>query len=125
MENRIKKQQLMLFADRTSTQKILSNQSRLYFFSMAYVLVRALRRVDLAGTDMEKVQFDSIWLKLFKICAIIRIAVRISFAEGYPYKEMFDQIFDNMDKIPIKTWLSEKEVCRSMGEVRLVFGKTW
>ncbi len=54
MENRIKEQQLMLFADRTSTQKIFSNQIRLYFSSLAYVLVQALRRLGLAGTDMAK-----------------------------------------------------------------------
>lgn len=105
MENRIKEQQLMLFADRTSTQKIFSNQIRLYFSSLAYVLVQALRRLGLAGTDMAKAQCDTIRLKLFKIGARIRITVRkvwISFAEGYPYKEIFDQVLDNMDKIPIK-----------------------
>lgn len=52
MENRIKEKQLMLFADRTSTQKIFSNQIRLYFFSPAYVLVQAFRQFGLAGTDM-------------------------------------------------------------------------
>jgi hypothetical protein len=104
MENRIKEQQLMLFADRTSTQKIFSNQIRLYFSSLAYVLVQALRRLGLSGTDMSKAQCDTIRLKLFKIGARIRITVRkvwISFAEGYPYKDIFDQVLDNMNKIPI------------------------
>jgi hypothetical protein len=52
MENRIKEQQLMLFADRTSTQKILSNPIRLYFSSLAYVFVQALRRLGLVGTEI-------------------------------------------------------------------------
>jgi hypothetical protein len=52
MENRIKEQQLMLFADRTSTQKILSNPISLYFSSLAYVLVQALRRRGLVGTEI-------------------------------------------------------------------------
>ena len=60
MENRIKEQQLMLFAARTSTKKMHSNQVRLYFSSLAYVLVQALRRLGLAGTEMAKAQCDTI-----------------------------------------------------------------
>lgn len=105
MENRIKEQQLMLFADRTSTQKMHSNQIRLYFSSVAYVLVQALRRLGLAGTEMAKAQCDTIRLRLFKIGAKIQITVRkvwISFAEGYPFRKVFDQAFDNISKIPIR-----------------------
>lgn len=105
MENRIKEQQLMLFADRTSTQKIFSNQIRLYFSSLAYVLVQALRQFGLAGTDMAKAQCDTIRLKLFKIGAKIRITVRkvwISFAEGYPYRRVFGQALANIAKIPLR-----------------------
>lgn len=76
MENRIKEQQLMLFADRTSTAKLHSNQVRLYFSSLAYVLMQALRRLGLAGTEMAKAQCDTIRLKLFKIGARIRLTVR-------------------------------------------------
>jgi len=54
MENRIKEQQLDLFADRTSTSKMRSNQLRLWFSSLAYVLVSALRRIALSGTRMAK-----------------------------------------------------------------------
>ena len=53
-ENRIKEQQLDLFADRTSTGKMWSNQLRLYFSSIAYVLMQTLRRMALAGTELEK-----------------------------------------------------------------------
>ena len=105
MENRIKEQQLMLFADRTSTSKIHSNQVRLYFSSIAYVLMQALRRLGLAGTEMAKAQCDTIRLKLFKIGARIRITVRkvwVAYAGGYPYKEMFSQIVMNLMKIPLR-----------------------
>lgn len=86
MENRIKKQQLMLFADRTSTYKMFSNQIRLYFSSLAYVLVQALRQLGLTGTGLSRAQYDTIRLKLFKIGAKIRITVRkfwFSFADGW------------------------------------------
>ena len=104
MENRIKEQQLMLFADRTSTSKMHSNQVRLYFSSLAYVLVQSLRRLGLVDTEMAKAQCDTIRLKLFKIGARIRVTVRkvwVSFAEGYPYKKLFSEVMNNMDKIPI------------------------
>ena len=105
MENRIKEQQLMLFADRTSTRKMHSNQVRLYFSSIAYVLVQALRRLGLAGTEMAKAQCDTIRLKLFKIGARIRITVRkvwIAYAGGYPYKGLFAHILMNIMKIPLR-----------------------
>ena len=104
MENRIKEQQLMLFADRTSTSNMHSNQVRLYFSSLAYVLVQSLRRLGLVDTEMAKAQCDTIRLKLFKIGARIRVTVRkvwVSFAEGYPYKKIFTEVMNNMDKIPI------------------------
>jgi len=105
MENRIKEQQLMLFADRTSTQKMHSNQIRLYFSSVAYVLIQALRRLGLAGTEMAKAQCDTIRLKLLKIGAQIRITVRkvwLSFAESYPFRKIFNQTLANISKIPIR-----------------------
>jgi hypothetical protein len=103
MENRIKEQQLMLFATRTSTTKMHSNQVRLYFSSLAYVLVQALRRLGLVDTEMAKAQCDTIRLKLFKIGARVRITVRkvwVSFAEGYPYKRIFYQVMNNIRSIP-------------------------
>src|SRR5213075_811217 len=56
MENRIKEQQLGLFADRTSTATMRGNQLRLYFSSIAYILMHDLRRLALKGTDLEKAQ---------------------------------------------------------------------
>ena len=105
MENRIKEQQLCLFADRTSTHEILSNQLRLYFSSFAYVLIQTLRRLGLAGTRMAKAQCDTIRLKLFKIGAQIRISVRkvwLSFSESYPYADLFMQIYNKLQQIPLR-----------------------
>jgi hypothetical protein len=105
MENRIKEQQLMLFAARTSTKKMHSNQVRLYFSSFAYVLIQALRRLGLVGTEMAKAQCDTIRLRLFKIGARIKVTVRkvwISFAGGYPDKDIFDQVLKNIGGIPIR-----------------------
>ena len=60
MENRIKEQQLALFADRTSTRELRANQLRLYFSSFAYVLLQTLRRLALPGTTLAKAQCDTI-----------------------------------------------------------------
>ena len=105
MENRIKEQQLALFADRTSTHEMRSNQLRLYFSSFAYVLMQTLRRLGLEGTSMAKAQCDTIRLKLFKIGAHIRISVRrvvMAFSESYPYAELFQQILHKLQRIPLR-----------------------
>ena len=99
MENRIKEQQLYLFADRTSTRRIDSNQIRLWFSSVAYVLVQTLRRVGLKGTKLAKAQCHTIRLKLLKIGAIVRITVRkvwVSFSEAYPYAEILRRVMANI-----------------------------
>lgn len=101
MENRIKEQQLYMFADRTSTSKMRSNQIRLYFSSLAYVLMNALRRFGLKNTRLAKAQCHTIRLKLFKIGAQVRVTVRkiwVSFAEGYPYKYVFLRAYANVTK---------------------------
>jgi len=94
MENRIK-EQMMLFADRTSTSWLRSNQIRLYFSTVAYLLMQALRRLGLAGTELAKAQCNTVRLKLLKIGAQIRITVRkiwVSLSTGYPYLELFRQV---------------------------------
>jgi len=91
MENRIKEQQLNLFADRTSCQVMRANQVRLYFSSFAYVLLSELRRIALAGTEMARAQCGTIRLKLLKIGARVRVTVRkiwIAMSEGWPYREI-------------------------------------
>ena len=95
MENRIKEQQLALFADRTSTHEMRSNQLRLYFSSFAYVLIQTLRRLGLQGTAMARAQCDTIRVKLFKIGAHIRLSVRrirVAFSDSYPHADLFRQI---------------------------------
>jgi len=105
MENRIKEQQLALFADRTSTHEMRSNQLRLYFSSFAYVLIQTLRRLGLKDTALARAQCDTIRLKLFKIGAHIRISVRrvrIAFSESYPYAELFWQVLRTLQRIPLR-----------------------
>jgi hypothetical protein len=104
MENRIKEQQLWLFADRTSSGKMRANQLRLYFSSVAYMLMQALRRLGLKGTKMAMAQCNTIRLKLFKIGAQVRISVRkvwVSLASGYPYMELFHQIYRNLQAVTL------------------------
>ncbi len=76
MENRIKECQLDLFADRTSAGTMRANQLRLWFYSMAYVLLCALRRIGLHDTDLAEATSGTIRLKLLKIGALVRISVR-------------------------------------------------
>jgi len=104
MENRIK-EQLMLFADRTSTAYLRSNQIRLYFSSVAYLLMQALRRLGLQGTEWAKAQCTTLRLKLLKIGALIRITVRkvwVSMAGGYPYAERFRQVYARLRAVPLR-----------------------
>jgi hypothetical protein len=99
MENRIKEQQRCLFADRTSCHSLRANQLRLWFSSVAYTLLQALRRLGLAGTPMAHAQCDTIRLKLLKIGSQIRVTVRkiwVSFSEGYPYAALFRQVHQNL-----------------------------
>jgi hypothetical protein len=99
-ENRIKEQQLDLFADRTSTGKMWSNQLRVYFSSIAYVLLQTLRRTALAGTELEKAHCGTIRLKLLKIGARVRVTVRkvwISLSESYPYAELFARVLATLE----------------------------
>lgn len=103
MENRIKEQQLGLFADRTSAATMHANQLRLYFSSFAYVLLHGLRRLGLAGTAHEKAQSTTIRTRLLKIGARIRITVRkvwLSFAQGCPYADDIAQILANLQRYP-------------------------
>jgi hypothetical protein len=76
MENRIKECQLDLYADRTSAATMRANQLRLWFYSMAYVLLCALRRIGLHDTDFAQASCGTIRLKLLKIGALVRISVR-------------------------------------------------
>ena len=102
MENRIKEQQLDLFADRLSTRTLWANQLRLYF---AYVLVCALRHFGLRETELARAQCGTIRQRLFKTGARIRISVRkiwVSFSESYPGAELFAQVLANIQAVPLR-----------------------
>jgi hypothetical protein len=90
MENRIKECQLDLYADRTSAQTMRANQLRLWFASMAYVLICALRRIGLAETAFADATCGTIRLKLLKIGALVRIScrrIKIAMASACPAAE--------------------------------------
>lgn len=93
MENRIKEQQLGLFGTRLSTPTLQGNAVRTALSAMAYVLTCALRRLGLAGTEMERAQADTIRLRLLKVGALVRVTTRkiwISMSSSWPWKESFE-----------------------------------
>ncbi len=95
MENRIKEQQLDLFADRVSCRKFQANQFRLLLAAAGYVLVESLRRLGLAETELAQAQAGTIRLKLFKVAARVVVSVRrvvLHLASGYPLQDLFRQI---------------------------------
>jgi hypothetical protein len=99
MENRIKEKQLCLFADRTSCATMRANELRLWLSSVAYVLMTALQRRGLEGTELQTAQCDTIRLKLLKIGAQIKVTVRhvwLSLAESYPFRELFERVYHNL-----------------------------
>jgi hypothetical protein len=92
MENRIKECQLDLFADRTSTRTMAANQLRLWFSSFAYVLLSALRRIGLPGTELAQATCGTLRLKLLKLGARVTVSVRrikIAIASAYPHQSDF------------------------------------
>lgn len=95
MENRIKEQQLHLFADRTSAKTMRANQVRLFCSSIAYVLLNALRRLGLTGTELAEAQCETIRTKLLKIGALVRVTVRkvwVKMSSSCPYAEVFRKV---------------------------------
>jgi hypothetical protein len=94
MENRIKEQQLDLFADRTSCHRWWPNQLRLLLSSLAYTLLEAIRRLALQGTELARAQCGTIRLKLLKIGAVVvrnTRRVRFILSSGYPLQALFFQ----------------------------------
>ena len=92
MENRIKEQQLGLFADRTSCQSWWANQFRLLLSAAAYVLMETIRRVGLCGSELARAQVTTIRLKVLKIGTVIlrnTRRIRLLFSSAYPYQELF------------------------------------
>jgi len=108
MENRIKEQQLCLFADRTSAATMRANQLRLWFSSVAYTLMTAMRRLGLKNTELANAQCDTIRLKLLKVGAQIRVTVRkvwVSLSQSWPYREIFAMAYQqlrNLRPMPLR-----------------------
>lgn len=95
MENRIKEQQLYLFADRTSCTRFLANQFRLLLASAAYVLIEHLRREVLKGTELARAQVGTIRLKLLKVAARVVVTVRrvvLHLSSSYPYQALLSRV---------------------------------
>jgi hypothetical protein len=106
MENRIKEQQMDLYADRVSNMQMKSNQLRLYFSGIAYILMQAFRRIGLTGTEYAKAQCGTIRTRLMKLGALIKISVRrivISLANACPYADVLRQAWQNLTNPPIAT----------------------
>jgi hypothetical protein len=98
-ENRIKEQQLHLFADRTSCHDFVANQFRVLLSAAAYILTDTIRREDLANTELANAQVGTIRLKLLKIGARVVHSVRrivIHLAGGYPLKSLFVQVLSRI-----------------------------
>jgi hypothetical protein len=95
MENRIKEQQLMLYADRTSCHRFQANQFRMLLSAAAYVLVEAVRRLGLAGTVLAEAQVNTIRLRLFKVAALVQVSVRrvyVRLASAFPLRALFGTV---------------------------------
>ena len=102
MENRIKEQQLDLFADRTSTRTFESNQLRLWLSSMAYVIMQSLRQYCLAKTSFAQATVGTIRLKLLKLGARILVSVRrvlIAIASSCPYQDILALAYSRIQRI--------------------------
>ena len=101
MENRIKEQQLGLFADRTSTATMRGNQLRLWVSSVAYVLVETVRRVGLAGTALARAQVGTIRTRLFKLAGLVRVSVRrvtLALSSVFPLQRLFAHALANLQR---------------------------
>jgi len=102
MENRIKEQQLDMFADRTSTATLRANQLRLWIASIAYCIVNDLRELGLKGTRMAKAQCGTIRTRLLKIGAAVSISVRrilIRMPRSCPFQDLFATAICNLRSI--------------------------
>jgi Transposase DDE domain group 1 len=104
MENRIKEQQLMLFANRVSCATMRANQVRLCLATVAYVVLRALRQFGLSQTEMAQAQCDRMRVQLLKIGAVVRLSVRrvyVALSQAYPWRALFVQVWQNLRQLVV------------------------
>jgi hypothetical protein len=105
MENRIKEQQLDLFSDRTSTDWMASNQLRLWFSTLAQLLVELLRSHALSGTRLAKATAGTIRQELLKCAASVRISVRrvyIQMCTSFPLQKLWEQVYRRITALPAR-----------------------
>jgi hypothetical protein len=101
MENRIKEQQLGLFADRTSSATLRANQLRLWFAALAYSLVNHLRHAGLRDTELARAQVSTIRGRLLKIGARVTISVRrivASLSSAFALQALFARVLANWQR---------------------------
>jgi hypothetical protein len=99
MENRIKEQQLMLFASRVSCATMRANQVRLCLATVAYVVLRALRQFGLPQTELAQAQCGTIRVRLLKLGAVVRVTVRrvwVALSEAYPLRAVFVRAWEQL-----------------------------
>lgn len=105
MENRIKEQQLDLFADRTSTHYLKSNQLRVWLSAVSYVMLNALRRTALGGTQLARAYCGTIRAELLKIGGVVKVSVRriaVALSSAYPRAELFSRVLDRLRAAPLR-----------------------
>ena len=99
MENRIKEQQLDLFADRTSAHTMRANQLRAYFSAFAGVAIQIIRTFGLKATRLARAQAGTIRTRLLKIAGSVRVTtrkIRVSLSSVYPWRELFKRVARNL-----------------------------
>ena len=104
MENRLKEQQLMLFANRVSCATMRANQVRLCLATVAYIVLRALRQFGLGQTELAQAQCDTVRLKLLKVGAVIRVTVRrvwVALSEAYPLRAVFVHVWERLRQLAV------------------------
>ncbi|MCC5669584.1 transposase [Nostoc sp. CHAB 5784] len=109
MENCFKEQKLEMKSDRTSTHTFAGNQLRLWFSSIAYILINALRDKGLAKTELRNAQVGTIRTKLLKLGAIITISsqqVLIAISSTCSYKDIFATVYKCLSQLPSQLLIS-------------------
>jgi len=99
MENRIKEQQMCLFADRTSAATMRANQIRLYLSTIAYTMMLMTRTLALKGTALEQAMASTVREKILKIGARVSVSARkvwVSFSSAFPLQEIFAMAYDRL-----------------------------
>ena len=104
MENRIKEQQLDLFGDRASSHSFRGNAIRLWLSLAAHVLIVALRRLALVGTELAQAQAGTLRVRLLKIGALVTVSVRrvhVRLSSAFPLQELFAKALERLRAPPL------------------------